>query len=503
MSVRALGLLPLQRGTDEVLERYTFLMRFAKESKQFGAQRQASEQAAAEAGLSHLAQLAGYSDTTRLEWAMEARIGGQNAAPGRTWSVGEYEVTLTLPALEPKLVFTRGERTLSAAPEAVRQSDAYNEIKAAVAAMREQTSRLSATFEEVMANEESLSRADLESVLALPAAHALLQRLILRNEHGEMGLLAPWRRLTDDAGRRDGAAWGLACHIAHSYHLFQTGQLAAWQRAVVHQRIIQPFKQAFRELYVLTPAEEESISFSNRFAGHVLDPRIAHRLFQARRWSMYQMDNTVPYKVFAQAGIVAEFLFPDAGHFLAETDVITSDQVYFAPWSGGEPDLPWSLPGSKPAHHERWGELDEGRIHLSRIPPLIFSEVMRDADLVVSVAQTADEALTSQETFTRRAELVSALVRGAGPARRDSRGPLCPCAGPAGALPCAPGQRRHSHRAGPLSVHCPGPRSAPAGEKLYLPFADAHDQQGERGYQQDSAAGKRPGDQRPHHPAPD
>ena len=175
-------------------------MRYAKESKQFGAQRQASEQAAAEAGLSHLAQLAGYSDTTRLGWAMEARIGGQNAALGQTWNIGDYEVTLTLPVIEPKLVFKRGDRTLSAAPEAVRQSETYGEIEEAVAAMREQTSHFAATFEDMMANEESLSRDDLRSVLAVPAARTLLERLILRNEHRRDGLARPRRRCLAGAG---------------------------------------------------------------------------------------------------------------------------------------------------------------------------------------------------------------------------------------------------------------------------------------------------------------
>ncbi len=473
MSVRALGLLPLQRGDAEVLERYTFLMRFAKESKQFGAQRQASEQAAAEAGLSHLAQTAGYADPTRLEWAMEARLGGQNAAPGRIWSIGDYEVSLTLPALDPELIFRRGDRTLTSAPEAVRQNEAYAEIKEAVAVVRNQISRVRTTFEEIMATEQSLSGEDLSSIAAIPAANALLRRLILRSERGELGLLDP---VGSALITLDGATvpLGEGVSIAHSYHLFESGQLAGWQRAVVHQRIIQPFKQAFRELYVVTPAEEETVSFSNRFAGHVLDPRIANRLFQARRWSMFQLDNTVPYKVFAQAGIVAEFLFPDAGHFLAETDVITSDQVYFAPWSGGAPDLPWSLPGSRPAYHERWGELDEGRIPLNRIPPLIFSEVMRDADLIVSVARTADEALTSQETFVRRGELVAALVEDLG----------LPGVTVEGHFAHVQGRRaRYRVHLGSAAIHiepghylCVVPdRKAQTGEKLFLPFADAHD----------------------------
>ncbi|WP_241089217.1 hypothetical protein, partial [Pseudomonas viridiflava] len=42
---------------------------------------------------------------------------------------------------------------------------------------------------------------------------------------------------------------------------------------------------------------------------------------------------------------------------------------------------------------------------LEQVPPLLFSEVMRDADLLVSVAHAADDYSTSHETLQRRTEL--------------------------------------------------------------------------------------------------
>lgn len=472
LSVRALGLLPLQRGDDEVLERYTFFMRFAKESKQFGIQRQASERASAKAALHHLAQTAGYAGATRLEWAMESRLSAGVSALGRIWHIGDYEATLTLANMAPAVIYKRGDRRLGSAPEAVRRSAQYAEIRETVAALHDQLARFRATFEQMMIDGDMLSRHDLDDIKAIPAASALLHRLILRNEDGMFGLL-------DASGRAlaglDGAALALgpSVSIAHSYHLFQSGQLGGWQRLVVHDRIVQPFKQAFRELYVLTPAEEETGSFSNRFVGHVLKPHVASRLFQARGWSMYQLDTTVPHKVFAQAGVAAVFSFPDAGHYLAETDVITSDQVYFIPWDGGTPDFGWS-PAGRPTRHVRWGELDDGRIHLSRVAPVIFSDVMRDADLVVSVAQTGDADLTSQETFLRRSQLVSVLVQDLG----------LPGVTVEGHFAHVQGQRaRYRVHLGSAAIHiepghylCVVPaRWGQPDERLFLPFADAND----------------------------
>jgi hypothetical protein len=53
---------------------------------------------------------------------------------------------------------------------------------------------------------------------------------------------------------------------------------------------------------------------------------------------------------------------------------------------------------------------DEGQIPLEEIDPIIFSEVMRDADLVVSVAQRGEGGLLSDEAYERRGELVTALI---------------------------------------------------------------------------------------------
>jgi Domain of unknown function (DUF4132) len=46
-------------------------------------------------------------------------------------------------------------------------------------------------------------------------------------------------------------------------------EIRAWRQLLTGRQLIQPVKQAFREVYVLTPAEEETGDYSNRFAGHI------------------------------------------------------------------------------------------------------------------------------------------------------------------------------------------------------------------------------------------
>ena len=62
ISVKAFGLLPLERGEDEALERYLWLQQFVHESNRYGPQQRANEQAAAQVALTNLVQVSGLGD---------------------------------------------------------------------------------------------------------------------------------------------------------------------------------------------------------------------------------------------------------------------------------------------------------------------------------------------------------------------------------------------------------------------------------------------------------
>ncbi|WP_410787280.1 DUF4132 domain-containing protein [Kribbella sp. C-35] len=146
----------------------------------------------------------------------------------------------------------------------------------------------------------------------------------------------------------------------------------AWRRHLVEQQIVQPFKQAFRELYVLTPAEEQTRVYSNRFAGHVFGQVQARALMKGRGWAPVAVawwddgiDHGVARRTFDAAGIRAEFYF-DPIHDLepGATDLYpycTSDQVRFV-------DVRTS-----------------DSIEVADVPPLVLTEALRDVDLFVGV----------------------------------------------------------------------------------------------------------------------
>jgi hypothetical protein len=148
----------------------------------------------------------------------------------------------------------------------------------------------------------------------------------------------------------------------------------AWRRSLERRGIVQPFKQAHREIYVLTEAELATQTYSNRFAAHVLKQHQLASLCQARGWT-YRLQgafdsSNAPTRELPDHGGAVEFLVDtaSAGNEQSAAGIflyVSSDQVRF----------------------RRNGEV----IRLLEIPARVFSEVMRDVDLFVGVASVGND----------------------------------------------------------------------------------------------------------------
>lgn len=142
---------------------------------------------------------------------------------------------------------------------------------------------------------------------------------------------------------------------------------------------MQPFKQVFRELYVITKQEKKDGAISHRYDGQQVQPKQALALFGSRGW------NTADgvFKVFHDEGLTVQVDF-DGG-------VTTPAEV-----EG------WALAGVSFHRRDEWQP-----IKLATVPPRLFSEVMRDLDLVVSVAHAGGvDPEASASTVEMRAGLL-------------------------------------------------------------------------------------------------
>ncbi len=66
-------------------------------------------------------------------------------------------------------------------------------------------------------------------------------------------------------------------------------EVRAWRTFLETHRITQPFKQAHREVYLLTDAERRTETYSNRFAAHIIRQHPFAALCALRRWQHTQI----------------------------------------------------------------------------------------------------------------------------------------------------------------------------------------------------------------------
>ncbi len=155
-------------------------------------------------------------------------------------------------------------------------------------------------------------------------------------------------------------------------------EVRAWRENLTEAQIQQPFKQAFREVYLLTEAEIRTNTYSNRFAAHLLKQHQFSVLAKIRGWN-YQLlgayddgrEHTVVYKNFPNWNIQVEYWINEVSDFDNEFNdsgiwqYVSTDQVRF--------------------------KRNELIMNLLEVPPLFFSEVLRDVDLFVGVASVGND----------------------------------------------------------------------------------------------------------------
>jgi hypothetical protein len=156
-------------------------------------------------------------------------------------------------------------------------------------------------------------------------------------------------------------------------------EVKKWRSFLVENKIQQPLKQAFREVYLLTEAELNTRVYSNRMAAHVLKQHQFNMLAKTRGWKyslLGAFDNGVDHGiaeiVLPEYGLKAQYWVnevnaDDAFNQTGIWDYVTTDQIRFSRITNGEV------------------------VNLIDVPVLPFSEVLRDVDLFVGVASIGND----------------------------------------------------------------------------------------------------------------
>lgn len=185
--------------------------------------------------------------------------------------------------------------------------------------------------------------------------------------------------------------------------LCHADEVLAWRTWLEQHQVTQPFKQAHREVYLLTDAERTTGIYSNRFAAHILRQHQFNALAAARGWHnklRLMVDDVYPPATLEVPywGLRAEFWIEGAGDdYGTHTNEVgtylylTTDQVRFYPLHSATNAAQAGSGEYRPAYDWQQRRYPENApVPLEQIPPLVFSEVMRDVDLFVGVASVGN-----------------------------------------------------------------------------------------------------------------
>nr|WP_154891136.1 DUF5724 domain-containing protein [Paenibacillus xylanexedens] len=385
------SLIPLAEERDrDVRERYDFIQKFQLQSKQFGAQRRASEGLASQIALGNLARNAGYADVTRLMWDMEARKLDEVKSYFEPHALDD-DTTAQLVIDEEgqaDLVIVSKGKVLKSVPARLKKDGYIAELKELKSDLVDQYRRARQELERSMVAGTAFTRQEIASLMLNPVIHPLLRTLIFKS--GEQlgrfdvasgGLLAPVA---------EGVAYTLKEEdqllIAHPLHLYESGKWSEFQRDLFTRQERQPFKQVFRELYLPNEDELAQGTVSRRYAGYQIQPNKTVSLLKSRQWTVSYEEGL--QKVSYEHNLIAN-LYAMADWFSpADTEAPTLETVQF-----------YDRRTYKP-------------VELKDVPQVFFSEVMRDIDLVVSIAHVGGvDPEASLTTIEMRHVIVNESLR--------------------------------------------------------------------------------------------
>ncbi|WP_454952632.1 DUF5724 domain-containing protein [Capnocytophaga granulosa] len=386
--VMALGLVPINKKKEEedLVRRYNLLQTFLKESKQFGQQRQESEKNAVEIGLDNLSRNAGYEDSIRFSWAMEAKAT-QQIMEKATLVLDDTTIKLVIDEQgKAELEVTKGDKTLKSIPDKYKKNKEVEALKDSKTYLTKQYSRTRLSLEQAMLSQTLFTAAELGKILEHPVVKAMLSKLVLFNPETQASGFWQDGKLLSAEGTLIPLKATDKLLIAHPSHLFYAVQWDLYQKYLFDKEIKQPFKQVFRELYIPTKDELETSNRSERYQGHQVQPQKTVALLRGRGWTVNYEEGL--QKVYHKEGFRATIYAAADWYTPSDVEAPTLEYVVF-----------YNLKDGK-------------EVPMKEINPVIFSEVMRDVDLVVSVAHVGGvDPEASHSTMQMRGALARESAR--------------------------------------------------------------------------------------------
>lgn len=373
-SLMAYALLPV-KDEDDIFSRYMLFKQFKKESSKFGAQRRASESAASDMAMRNLALNAGFSDVTRLSLRMETKLFADIKPLTEPNVMGDVTIRLNVDENgKAEIICEKAGKAFKSVPAKYKKDELNLRMGEVKKQLTEQYRRTRQMLEQAMEDRTVFLASELDGLKENPVVLPLISRLVFASGKN-LGFFEDMK-LTAAGGKAVKLKPESELIVAHPIDLYNSGSWSEYQKELFERQLVQPFKQVFRELYVKTAEEKEAFT-STRYAGNQVQPAKTVSCLKTRRWVADVEDGL--QKVYYKENIIARI------YALAD---------WFSPADIESPTLEWV---------DFFDRKIGKQLCIKDIPDIIFSEVMRDVDLAVSVAHAGGvDPETSHSTIEMR-----------------------------------------------------------------------------------------------------
>ena len=276
------------------------------------------------------------------------------------------------------VVYEKDGKMLKSVPTKLKKHKYIEELKEINKNLKDQYSRSKKMLEESMEDATEFFVNEIENLTSNPVIYPLIKDLVF-TDGKNIGYYNNFS-LVDTNSKSKKLKEDNKIKIAHALDLYNSKKWASFQKDLFDRQIKQPFKQIFRELYIKTK-DEIGKDTSLRYAGHQIQPAKTVALLKSRRWVVDSEEGL--QKVYYKQNIIAK-IFALADWFSpADIEAPTLEYVEF------------------------FDRKTFKKMMIDDVPDIIFTEVMRDVDLVVSVAHIGGvDVEASHSTIEMRKAIV-------------------------------------------------------------------------------------------------
>lgn len=187
----AYALIPLENEED-LLNRYEYINVFLKESKQFGAQRRASEKTTCEMAIRNLAINSGFNDSMRLILKMENKL---------IKDMNEYFEEKIIDDISVKIIIDengksfiecmKNDKTLKSIPAKYKKNDYIIILKEKEKekSLKEQYRRTKKMMEDAMENKEEFYFEEIKNLINNPVVNPIFSNLVFIKDDKVLGFI--------------------------------------------------------------------------------------------------------------------------------------------------------------------------------------------------------------------------------------------------------------------------------------------------------------------------